>query len=376
MYLEMRATTPRDIWYGSRLKLGALILVVTLAGCAARGPQTVSGDAFDYSAAIGKSRSDQMLLNIVRSRYTQVPNFLTVSSVIAGYTYQGNVGASAQSGVGNLSETIITGGANLSYIERPTITYTPLQGEEFSRRLMRNIPIEVLFSLGQAGWPTDVLFRIAVQRFGDTQNMGFSASEVVAHADEQVNHLNRYDRVVSIIKELGQAGVVEVVKTEHDGEERQTVRFAESMSPELMDAVTELKSLLGLHSDRNEFYVTDRVVRRMDNEILIQTRSMLAILSFLGLGVEVPKADVDANRVIATPAYLLKVIQKRGPMRIHVQKKRPEDPFAAVQYRNHWFYIDATDHLSKRTFASILLLFELLAPSGVSTAPLLSLPTG
>ena len=188
MYLKMRATTSRDVWYGSRLKLGALVLAVALVGCAARGPQTVPGDAFDYSAAISKTRSDQMLLNIVRSRYTQVPNFLTVSSVIAGYTYQGTLGASAQSGVGRFDENFIAGSVNLNYIERPTITYTPLQGEEFSRRLMRNIPVEALFSLGQAGWPTDVLFRIAVERFGKTQNMGFSVPEVVSHADERRSH--------------------------------------------------------------------------------------------------------------------------------------------------------------------------------------------
>ena len=143
-----------------------------------------------------------------------------------------------------------------------------------------------------------------------------------------------------------------------------------------MDQATELKSMLGLNPDRNEFHVTDRVVRRTDNEILIQTRSMLAILGFLGLGVEVPKEDVDANRVLATPAYLQKVIEERGPMRIRVQKERPEDPFAAVQYRNQWFYIDGTDHLSKRTFGTIQLLFELLAPSGVGVTPLLSLPAG
>jgi hypothetical protein len=376
MYLKMRAITLRDTWRHSRLKLGVLVIVAALAGCAARGPQTVPGDAFNYSAAISESRSDQMLLNIVRSRYSRIPNFLTVSSVIAGYTYQGNFGVSTQSGFSRSDENFIAGSANLSYIERPTITYTPLQGEEFSRRLMRNIPVEVLFSLGQAGWPTDVLFRIAVERFGETQNMGFSAAEVVAHADEQVKHLIRYDHVVNTLKELGQAGAVEVIQTELDGEERQTVRFAEAMTPELMDAATELKSLLGLHPDRNEFYVTDRVVSRTDNEILIQTRSMLAILSFLGLGVEVPEADVDANRVMATPDYLLEVIEKRGPMRIRVQQERPDDPFAAVKYRDQWFYIDATDHLSKRTFGTIQLLFELLAPSNVGVAPMLSLPTG
>jgi len=376
MFLEMSGTAPRDRWYRSGLKLGALLLVATLAGCAARGPQTVSRDAFDYSAAISKSRSDQMLLNIVRLRYTQVPNFLTVNSVIAGYTYQSNLGTSIQAGTGRFNDDLISGSANLSYIERPTITYSPLQGEEFSRRLMRNIPLEALFSLGQAGWPMDVLFRVAVERFGETKNMSFAASEVVAQSGEQASHLIRYDHVVNIIMELVEAGVVESAQTENDGEERLTVMFSGSMSPELMEEAAELKALLGLDPERNEFYVTERVVGRADDEVLVQTRSMLAVLSFLSLGVEVPEADVDANRVMVTPAYLMKVIEKRGPMRIRVQMERPEDPFAAVQYRNQWFFIDATDHLSKRTFGTIQLLFELLAPSGSGTAPVLSLPAG
>jgi len=143
-----------------------------------------------------------------------------------------------------------------------------------------------------------------------------------------------------------------------------------------MEAATELKSSLGLQPDQNEFYVTDRILNRTEDELLVQTRSMLAVLSFLSLGVEVPDADVDANRVMVTPAYLTEVIEKRGPMRIRVQEEPPEDPFAAIQYRDHWFYIDATDHLSKRTFGTIQLLFELLAPSGSGAAPLLSLPAG
>jgi hypothetical protein len=222
----------------------------------------------------------------------------------------------------------------------------------------------------------DVLFRIAVERFGETRNMSFAAPEVVAQSGEQASHLIRYDHVVNIIMELVEAGVVESAQTENDGEERLTVMFSGSMSPELMEEAAELKALLGLDPERNEFYVTERVVGRADDEVLVQTRSMLAVLSFLSLGVEVPEADVDANRVMVTPAYLMKVIEKRGPMRIRVQMERPEDPFAAVQYRNQWFFIDATDHLSKRTFGTIQLLFELLAPSGSGTAPVLSLPAG
>jgi hypothetical protein len=375
MYLEMRVTKHRNMWCQAKLKLGVLIILVTLTGCAARGPQTVARDAFDYSAAISKSRSDQMLLNIVRIRYMQVPNFLTVSSVIAGYTYQGNLGVSAQTGVGRFEENFIGGSINLNYIERPTITYNPLQGQEFSRRLLRNIPVDVLISLAQAGWPMDVLFRIAVERFGETQNMSFSATKLVGQAGEQAENLTRYDHVVNSIMKLGDAGVVETVQSGVADETRLTVRFARSMSAEQMETAAELKSLLGIHPDRNEFYVTDHILGRAEDEVLIQTRSMLAVLSFLGLGVEVPEADANANRVMVTTDSLKSVIEKRGPMRIRTQKEKPKDPFAAIQYRDYWFYIEATDRLSQRTFATTQLLFELLAPSGSSAAPFLSLPT-
>ena len=64
----------------------ALALVLGLVGCRSLGPTTVPRDRFDYSAAVQQSTTEQMLLNIVRLRYLQTPDFLTVSSVIAGYT--------------------------------------------------------------------------------------------------------------------------------------------------------------------------------------------------------------------------------------------------------------------------------------------------
>jgi hypothetical protein len=241
---------------------------------------------------------------------------------------------------------------------------------------MRTIPIELLFSLGQAGWPTDVLFRIAVERFGETKNMSFAAREVVTRADEQMDYLIAYDRVVNIMMALGEAGGVEVIKTEFGEEDRQTVRFSKSLTPELMGQAGELKLLLGLNPDLNEFHVTDRITGRAGDEILIQTRSLLSILSFLGMGMDVPTADAEENRILVTPDFLQTVIESRGPMRIRTQEERPEDSFAAVKFRNQWFYIDETDHLSKRTFSTVQLLFELLAPAGGGVAPLLSLPTG
>ena len=42
-------------------------------------------------------------------------------------------------------------------------------------RLVRDLPIDLLFSLIQAGWPQDILMAISVQRFSDVENMSFGA---------------------------------------------------------------------------------------------------------------------------------------------------------------------------------------------------------
>ena len=356
--------------------IGVLLLISVLVGCAARGPGTVPTDAFDYSAAISKARSDQMLLNIVKARYTTVPNFLTVSSVIAGYTYEGKAGIGTQLGVTRSDEGIVTANGNLSYIERPTITYKPLSGEEFATRMMRSIPVDVLFALGQAGWPTDILFRIAVERVGEARNMNFAARNVVSNADQEVANLRQFDRAVNLMMQLADQGALEVVETMVDGELERVLRLAPTMSSTLQVRSDEFKSLLGLASEYNEFVITDTVTDRRQNKILIQTRSLLAIINFVGLGVNVPDTDLARGWVIEHPDFVKKAIAERGPMRVYQSAEPPEHAYAAVQYQDYWYYIDAADYMSKRTFGTIQLLFELLAPSGQTAAPLLTLPAG
>ena len=124
------------------LSLWALAL---LSGCAAIGPLTVSRDRFDYTAAISDSWKNQMLFNMVKIRYGDAPVFLDVSSVISQYQIAGaiNLGATISQGPWNSpyiprsTETIGTAG---TYVDRPTITYTPILGDKFARSLMSPIP--------------------------------------------------------------------------------------------------------------------------------------------------------------------------------------------------------------------------------------------
>jgi hypothetical protein len=358
-----------------------LLLGAGLVACAGLGPRSVPRDRFDYSSAIAKSRDEQMLLNIVRMRYTEMPGFLAVSSVIAGYTYEGGIGVAGQGTISPFDESSVSGAANLRYIERPTITYSPLSGQDFARRLLQTIPIEVIFALGQSGWSTDNLLRIAVHRIGDAENMAFHhiASEQAYRAEAE--KLEIFDRVIQLMQRLDERNAFEVLRVDEDhdedlDDEPPIFRFARTMTPELRKLADELKGHLGLEPGRDSFVVTKRLTYRHAREILIQTRSMLAMMAFVSRGVDVPETDTAANRVQPVPPEVQEVLHERGPLRIRSQVERPEDPYAAVRFRDHWFYVDGADQRSKRAFTTLLVLFELLAPGGGGAAPLLSLPTG
>src|ERR1700752_4214727 len=108
----------------------AILLLSGLGGCASIGPGTVARDRFDYTTAISDSWKAQMLLNVVKLRYADAPVFLDVASVINQYGFQGFVGVSgswfrnpADSLFGSAAQNVTAQG---TYLDKPTITYSPL----------------------------------------------------------------------------------------------------------------------------------------------------------------------------------------------------------------------------------------------------------
>jgi hypothetical protein len=66
-------------------------IAVLGAGCRSMGPTTVSRDRFDYTVAISESAKNQVLLNMVKIRYGDVPIFIEVSSVISQYQLENGI---------------------------------------------------------------------------------------------------------------------------------------------------------------------------------------------------------------------------------------------------------------------------------------------
>ena len=160
--------------------------------------------------------------------------------------------------------------------------------------------------------------------------------------------------------------------------------LAKPRTAEGLRLTTEFRSVLGLDPQRTEFRVTERLTGRDPDEITIQSRSLLAIMSFLSRGVQVPARIRNAGWVIgweeaaeAWEAHFGKPGYKIPfPFVTQVSDARPADAFVAVKSQGSWFFIENTNIMSKRVFNLLVLLFRLLAPGGQGEAPVLTLPTG
>ena len=274
--------------------LMALMLVVLLmTGCTAIGPRHVPQDRFGYNEALAESSRHQMLLNLVRIRYLEEPVFLSVSSILTQYVY--NVGASAGANLdlGGGTDSA-SAGANLGYEERPTITYIPIEGREFSERMLSAIPSQTIFAAAQQGWSVDVLMRIGISRIGAVENMGFEAIPAPGLIDlskqlkREVNKLKKFQRVIQLLIVLADSEAFEVRIVEEKGAKIAFLLFAKSVPEATQSLVIEFKQVLGLSLDRNIFRITDHVTDLKEDEITIQTRSLSAMMSFLAKGVQVP----------------------------------------------------------------------------------------
>src|SRR5262245_59855483 len=152
--------------------LSAAAAIMALAGCHSLGAPRIPADHFDYNQAIARSANEQMLLNVVRLRYSETPVFLALSSVLTQYVYSGQVGINGASGEAAGSPNWSVGGnASLLYIERPTITYTPLTGREFADQLIASVPSDLVFGLVESGWPPEQLLTMMLHRINDVQNV-------------------------------------------------------------------------------------------------------------------------------------------------------------------------------------------------------------
>jgi hypothetical protein len=364
----MKVTVTKNrLWVSHRATRPILIVAAILvlsAGCHPVGPSAIKRDRLHYASAVSDSWKEQLLLNIVKSRYGDAPVFLDVSSVISGYTVESRVSASAEWQPTN-PEDFLSLGASRVFTDRPTISYSPMTGEKFARSLMSPVPLDALMFVIQGGVSAGFIMGLMVYSFEGYHNVGASGRGFEP-ADP------KFQRLLELVGSLIQNRSLETEIIEQKGHAEVWLHFR---SADPLKAVTkqyqaELKSLLevpaGLDRVRVVFGsgVADPAV------IGIRTRSLMQIMGVLGAGVRIqPDHLTDGSSVPVDYADI------SSEFTVHSGPQKPEGAFVAVPYEGLWFWIDRQDFDSKFTLSVVTILFNFLESGSNKVPAVLTIPT-
>ena len=348
--------------------LGAALVAVT--GCAHVGPPAIVTDRIQYSTAMATSWKQQTLLNIVRVRYVDVPEFVDVSSILGGYSLDQTEAANVTQNILKVNSVLpplmsvgLTG--NRTRTDRPTVTYSPQTGAEFTRNLITPItPVAILQQL-ETGAPGDVILNVAVESINGIRNSQFFAGKAEP-ADP------RFEKVVELMMKAQSEGLISLrVAPNRDGAGT-TALFAihDELSASGAAGTAELRRLLGLDPKLHDFHIVFGLHPRGPDEIAIRTRSVIRILTYLSLTVEVPPEHIKDGRA---PDLGKSPVGPHPQFTAHCGSKQPADCYCAVPYEGHWFWIDHADYRAKRTFLNLKILLALANTAPKDTSPILSI---
>jgi len=341
-------------------------LFAIVAACSSYGPRSMDRDQLDYGRSVGDNWKAQMLTNLVKLRYVDMPVFMDVGQIVAGYTLETSVNAGLGFNTSFLGADSQSLGASGKFTDRPTITYTPKTGNDYLRSLLEPVEPKALLSLVLAGYSSELLFAWAVESINGVQN--FTVTSLRANnADPE------YAEFIKIFQELQDLGAISFeIESKPGANQDMIVLFGH----EGFDQATQAKrkrvgEILGLPPERDRYRIVYAPFASQDDILAMQTRSIMQMLIALSGFVEVPPDKASH----AAPGYRISPGDE-WPFRVHSGPDRPEDSFTSIQYHGHWYWIENDDLLSKRVFTLMLFITTLTNAGSDSKAPVLTIPTG
>ncbi|HUT61271.1 MAG TPA: hypothetical protein VNA25_25765, partial [Phycisphaerae bacterium] len=335
--------------------LAILALCGAVTGCHVTGPASVETGRAAYNVAIQSTNNEQLLLNLVRLKYRDPPYFLEVSSVATSFDF----GASASAGASlpESADKAYSLGVGASYAEKPTVAYTPLQGDKFVTQLMSPIDLNTILLLYHSGWSIERVFRICLQSMNGLKN----APSASGPTPDYLPRYQEFVKAAKLLRALQVRGVLDMGQVPSKDKEKTIVEMRLAKSALGSPEARELCRLLRLEEGRTSFQLTTEVGTGGKERICVVPRSLMASLFFVSQAVQVPTHDEQAGRVTVTRDPQGNRFDWQevigGLMKIHSSRERPRDAYVAVHYRGSWFYIDDSDLTGKSTFSLLMQLF-------------------
>lgn len=336
-----------------------LATALALAGCNAFGPRAVQGTRVAYNEVLQRTQAEQLLLNVVRLRYVDVPMFLEVSSVNTQFEFRTSADASVGGEFGDsLSEYSGSGGLGFTVVEKPTVSYVPLQGDDFVKQIMAPVDLDTIILMTRGGWSTNRMLRVCAQSLCGLPN----APEASGPAPDYEPVFSDFQEAVKLMRELQRARVGGVKRAD-DGSYLLHMDDSDPRSG-------RLREMLGLH-DGVDFPI--RIgARREPNVLTVETRSLLGAMFYLSQGIDVPAPHAEQGLVAMTPGMMWDNVTDEL-FHVRTSQSRPANATVAVRYRDWWYYIDDSDVNSKGTFAMLSFLFAIQSGGRDSRGPALTI---
>lgn len=356
-------------------KILFVLSIILLFGtsCQKVGPTAISVGRSDFNEVIQRTNGEQLLLNLVRLKYREEPYFLNVNSVASSPELEMNVGGTGTFPDGRLDSY----GASLgsSYSDNPTISYAPLAGEDFVRRLMTPVSPETLALLDGSGWSTTRVLRTCVQEINGIRNAPTAEGPTPKNAPDY----QKFQELLNKLEGFNERGAVEL------GNFRIGEQIVTALKFDLAAVSDDEVSQLGLGIkgiEQNGFRFFPINYDGNIESLNVRIRSLNAMLFYVSQGVQAPESHREKGYVTTTTSAdgsmfdwtkltgNLMQIQSDGGLR------PPSDSYLRVRYRGHWYYISDADLNSKSTFLMLQQLFALQGGNIKTTGPALTLSVG
>lgn len=355
------------------LSLALAAAALAGAGCNLAGPAALRDGRQDYNAALQQTANEQLLLNLVRLRYRDAPLFLEVTNITATYQLDAGAGASATIPEQRLSANqVLSPNLRAGWLERPTISYVPLQGDKFVSQMLAPISLEHLLLLYHSGWSAERIFRVCVQRLGPLANAPSASGPTPQEAPEFAGFL----AATRLLRKLQLRRAIDLGLVEADGRRHLALLID---APEGDPDADALCAALGAPAGARRLQLVQQIARGAGERVGVETRSLLGCMFYLSHGVDVPEEHAALGLVTRTAAAgggafdWGEVLD--GLFRVTVEP--PEHGAAvAVRYRGTTFHVADTDLTTKSTFSFLSQLFALQAGATPSGGPLLTLSIG
>lgn len=377
-----------------------MVFMALLGGCSF-GPRHLRDGRVAYNEAVRSSSDKELLLNIVRLRYFDTVEFMSINSISAQISFSVALGGVAGTETGS---TTSLGVGELAWTNRPTFIFTPQRGGEFAKQIISPVPLPIITNLISAEWDAAILFRLLVQNMNGLKNAsGITTKEFLevvsllhdlqGRADLYFGSIERSEVVSGPIaaSQVSGTDLVEAAKAgfrfsrEPEGSgfiltknESKSVLYIPLDAPER----ARIFELLRLRLDGNTYVEirsgtqTEKVTGYTDH-IELDTRSVLDAIAYMAGGVEIPASHIEKGLTVTD--WLgngMEFNGLKGLFRVRSSEGKPES-YLAVKYRGYWFYLAEDDMQSKGTFLYLAEILRLALSPGVGqNAPVLTLPVG